>query len=131
MLGADLRYLTFLHVIEDIFGEYFPIDPYLEKIYVMNVIDSSGTQKIVKTHCHNPLKSIDREAGRLLPYFLKYNAIKHYPIGESEISLLDAKKVVFSYHMALLDGVSIYGKFRLTKKLQLKIYEQIEALKSI
>jgi aminoglycoside 3-N-acetyltransferase len=129
MFGADLGYLTFLGVISDILGEYFPVNAYLKKSYTVNVVDILGNTHIVHTRCHDPFVAIRRDADKLLPYFIKYNAMERYPIGESNILLLDAKKVAYAYYMALLEGVSFYGKFHPTKDLRLKVSEQIELLK--
>jgi aminoglycoside 3-N-acetyltransferase len=126
MFGAGLKYLTFIHVIEDILYDCFPVDPYLKKIYTVKVISASGDVVMVDTKCHDPFKA--RDPLKLLPYFIKYNAIERYSIGESEILLLDAKKVVYSYLMALLDGISIFGKFVIKKEMKKKILEQIELL---
>jgi aminoglycoside 3-N-acetyltransferase len=42
MFGADLNYLTFIHVIEDMLGIYVPLNPYLKKNYFVKVIDNMG-----------------------------------------------------------------------------------------
>jgi aminoglycoside 3-N-acetyltransferase len=128
MFGAHLEYLTFVHVISDMLGKYFPVNEYLKKIYTVKVIDYLGNAHAVRTLCHDPFKSIKRDALRLLPYFIRYNAIDRYVIGESEILLLNAKKVTYAYFMALLDGVSIFGKFNLNKETEEKILEEIEFL---
>jgi aminoglycoside 3-N-acetyltransferase len=128
MFGANLRNLTFVHVISDMLGKYFPVNEYLKKIYMVKVIDYSGNSHTVKTLCHDPFTAIKRDTLRLLPYFIRYNAIDRHTIGESEILLLDVKKVTYSCFMALLDGVSNFGKFNLNNETEEKILEQIEFL---
>jgi aminoglycoside 3-N-acetyltransferase len=130
MFGAGLNYFTFAHVIEDILGSYFPVNPYLKKVYTVEVIDSLGKTFIVQTRCHDPLKAVKRDGYPILPYYVKYNAIERHPIGESETLLLDAKRSLYAYYMALLDGISIYGKFHLRNETRIKILEQLESLNS-
>jgi aminoglycoside 3-N-acetyltransferase len=129
MFGAGLNYLTFPHVVEDILSDCFPVNPYLKEIYTVKVINASGDVVMVDTKCHDPFKAIKRDGYILLPYFIKYNAIEKYPLGESEVLLLDAKRVVYSYYLALLDGISVYGKFFLRKKTRVKVLEQLELIR--
>jgi aminoglycoside 3-N-acetyltransferase len=124
MFGADLNYLTFIHVIEDMLGIYFLLNPYLKKSYFMKVIDNIGEAHIVETYCHDPFKSIRRNVNNLIPYFIKYNAIESYKIGESAISILDVNRVVYAYYKALLNGMSIYGRFYLSDDRKNKILER-------
>ena len=129
MFGTGLGYLTFIHVIEDILGTYFPINPYLKKHYFMKVIDTAGKTVFVETLCHHPFKAIKTNVYNLLPYFIKYNTINTYKAGDSEISALNAKGVLYAYYRALLDGISVYGKFYLKNDTKRKVLEQIEILK--
>jgi aminoglycoside 3-N-acetyltransferase len=129
MLGAGINYLTFMHVIEDILGEFYPINPYLKKRYTIELINMYGSKYTMETCCHNPFKRVKLDINNLLPYFIKFNAIERYTIGESEISVLDAKKVIYANYMALLEGVCTYGKFKLKRELKEKILENIKELK--
>ncbi|MDR1897143.1 MAG: AAC(3) family N-acetyltransferase [Prevotellaceae bacterium] len=131
MFGVGPEYLTFVHVVEDIFGEHYPVNPYLKKVYIVEVIDNTGKVHFVQTRCHDSFKSIKRDIYNLLPYFIRYNAIERHKIGETEISVLNAKTVVYAYYMALLDGVSFYGKFHLKDNFKKEINEQLDLLNSI
>jgi aminoglycoside 3-N-acetyltransferase len=121
LFGVGPDYLTFLHVIEDILGDSFPVNPYNKKEYQVRVFDYEGKMHTVKTPCHNPLEAIKRNGYNLMPYLLKYNAIKTYPIGDAEISVLDAKLVMYAYCQALLNGMSLYGKFKIKAKTKEKV----------
>jgi len=132
MFGAGLDTLTFVHVIEDILGVYFPVNPYLKKIYSTTVINTNGESMVVNTLCHDPFKAIKRNGNKLLlPYFYKFEAILSYDtIGESVIYLLDCRKIMYAYYMALLDGISVYGKFRLNDALKNKLLEELNKYES-
>jgi aminoglycoside 3-N-acetyltransferase len=126
MFGAGIKYLTFIHVVEDMLGEYFPINPYFKKSYFIKVIDKTGKIHIVETVCHDRFKAIRQDINNLLPYYKKFGAINTYKIGESEISILEARKVIYANYMALLDGISFYGRFSLKRETREKIIEQMK-----
>jgi aminoglycoside 3-N-acetyltransferase len=128
MIGAELKYLTFVHTIEDILGKYYPIDSYLKEIYSVKVINPLGESFDVKTRCHSPLKRIKLDINRLLPYYKKYDAIEIFGIGDSAVSVLDAKRSIYAEYRALLNGVSAYGRFHLTKRSEGEINKQIISL---
>jgi aminoglycoside 3-N-acetyltransferase len=121
LFGVGLRSMTFSHVIEDILGNYFPVNPYCKKEYQVPVFDNEGKEYIVKTPCHDPLKALKRNGYNLMPYFQKYNAIKTYLIGDSEISVLEAQLIIYAHCQALLEGMSLYGKFKIKAELKEKV----------
>jgi hypothetical protein len=41
MIGAELRYFTFVHLIEDILGEFYSVNLYLKKIFSKKVISEA------------------------------------------------------------------------------------------
>jgi aminoglycoside 3-N-acetyltransferase len=131
LFGVGLNVLTFVHVIEDILGDCFPVNPYSKKEYQVRVFDNEGKEYVVKTPCHDPLKAIKRNGNNLMPYFLKYNAITTCPIGDSGISVLDARLALCAYCHALLDGVSLYGKFKIKEKMKEKILGLLDEYSSI
>jgi aminoglycoside 3-N-acetyltransferase len=130
LIGAELKHFTFVHVIEDVLGEFYPVNPYLKKVFPVKAINVSGENIVVWTRCHNPLKRIGHDTYNFLPYYKKYNAIETHIIGASAISVLDVKKCMYAEYMALLDGISAYGKFHLKKRTRDKINEQISLLES-
>jgi aminoglycoside 3-N-acetyltransferase len=128
MIGVGLKNFTFVHVIEDILGKFYPVNSYLKKLFSVNVINVSGESIYIMTRCHNPLIRIGHNTYNFLPYYKKYNAIEICAIGASAISVLDAKKSLYAEYMALLDGVSAYGTFHLKRQAKDKIDEQIQLL---
>ena len=129
MFGAGINYLTFIHVVEDIFKDSYPVNPYYRKKYQVEVVDTDENCLTVNTPCHDPIKALKRDVSYLVPYFLNYKAMKKYDIGDSEILLLDVKLILFASCKALLDGVSIYGKFRLKDNLKKQVLHLLDDLK--
>ena len=68
----------------------------------------------MRTSCHCPFLTARRECERTRPYLERAGHIRTVPIGESEISLLDARGLTTTLLKMLLAGDSIYGPVSLT-----------------
>lgn len=113
MFGVNLNSITNFHVYEDMLGEYLPFEVYSNKVYK---IDSKNNDKqiAIEVIAHNPMLSAKRDCERARPYLKKNGYIQTYKLGDSEVSLLDAKGLTITLLEMLLDGQSIYGKVKLT-----------------
>lgn len=123
MFGVGLNNVTFLHVIEDMLDVLYPVKVYMDKVYNVKVVSKTGSTMQVPTKCHKPLIGIRRDCERLRPYLLKIGAIKTFQLGESELSILDVQKTMLAYCDMMLDGMTIYGKYHLTRQLKEVIKE--------
>ena len=128
LLGARLNNVTYIHVIEDLLGDLFPIKCYYKKKYVVKCIDEQGRELYVRTRCHDPFMSIFRDSMILYDGMKRTGVFESYPFGESEIILIDAKKYTLYYLDMLLHGKSIYGKHKVTKELKIQIEKIITKL---
>lgn len=114
LLGVGLNSVTNFHVYEDILGPDLPFEVYSKKKYRARCIDNNGDEMLVETPCHEHALSAQRECERARPYLIAADAITTLPFGESEISLIDAKKFTETLLQMLLDGKSIYGEAHLS-----------------
>lgn len=117
MFGTDLLHNTTIHAVEDLLNFDFPFKIYSDEIYKVKVIDNQGNESFVQTKCHAKYASTIRSGLILQDRMLKNKLIQIYPIGESQIMIFKAKDMALTYLDILLEGNSIYGKFKLSKAL--------------
>jgi aminoglycoside 3-N-acetyltransferase len=123
LFGATLNNMTFLHVIEDIIVDLFPIKIYDKKIYNCKCIDDKGNEVIVKTLCHNALAGMRRDLTFTHDDLINKGIMRSYEIGESEVCLLNSFDFSKYYIEMLSNGLSIYGKYKLNERLKLILSE--------
>lgn len=114
MFGVGLNSVTCFHVYEDLLGTALPFEVYQAKRYEVPCTDRDGAALRVRTSCHCPFLTARRECERTRPYLERAGHIRTVPIGESEISLLDARGLTTTLLEMLLAGDSIYGPVSLT-----------------
>ncbi len=114
MFGVGLNSVTCFHVYEDLLGTALPFEVYQAKRYEVPCTDRDGAALLVRTTCHSPFLTARREGERTRPYLERAGHIRTVPIGESEISLLDARGLTTTLLEMLLAGDSIYGPVSLT-----------------
>ncbi len=116
--------ITSIHAVEDAIGEIYPWKVYLRKKFSYDIVDVDGNHHSIVTTCHNPATTIKRTH---LPDFvqeLKNNGYwESYPIGASEIVLLNARGMALTYLNWVENGYSIYGHHRVSQKLINRIEE--------
>ncbi|MFA5502597.1 MAG: AAC(3) family N-acetyltransferase [Sulfurovaceae bacterium] len=128
MFGVGLNSITNFHVYEDMLGEYLPLDVYASQVYKI-ACKNGDIRSEIETRAHNPMLSAKRDCERAREYLIKNNYIQTYKIGDSEISLLDAKGLTLTLLQMLIDGKSIYGKVKLSKEQIYRVVELIESIK--
>lgn len=109
MFGVGLNSVTCFHVYEDMLGTALPFEVYQAKHYEIACTDRDGAALRVRTSCHCPFLTARRECERARPYLERAGHIHTVPIGESEISLLDARGLTTTLLEMLLAGDSVYG----------------------
>jgi len=114
MFGVGLNSVTCFHVYEDLLGSALPFEVYQAKRYEVPCTDRDGAALRVRTSCHCPFLTARRECERARPYLERAGHIRTVPIGESEVSLLDARGLTTTLLEMLLAGDSIYGPVSLT-----------------
>lgn len=127
MFGVGLNSITNFHVYEDMLGKYLPFNVYISQVY--NIASKNeDVWSEIETRAHNPMLSAKRDCERAREYLIKNNYIQTYKIGDSEISLVDAKGLTLTLLQMLTDGKSIYGKVKLSKEQISKTAELIESM---
>ena len=130
MFGVGLNSVTCNHVYEDMLGSLLPFKVYSEKIYeIPCIVETEEEHHIVSTRAHNPIYSAKRDAELARCYLEKSGAIKTLCLGDSEVSMLNVRKLNLVLLKMLLDGKSIYGKVRLNKFQRDKITQLISEFK--
>jgi len=114
MFGVGLNSVTCFHVCEDLLGAALPFAVYQAKRYDIACTDGDGRALRVETPCHCPFLTARRECERARPYLARGGHIRTVPIGESEISVLDARGLTSTLLEMLLAGDSIYGPVSLS-----------------
>lgn len=121
-LGVTPYVTTYVHVIEDIFSDIFPVKVYTDEIFEVTCLNSFGKSLTVKTKAHDPKASITRNVLILNDFFDYDNAILfNHPIGDSHILIVDVHRLTIAYLHAMQQGITIYGNFKVTPVLQERI----------
>ncbi len=128
LFGVDLDSMTFTHVIEDLIGDLYPVNVYTKKSYTVAVTDTKGEVHQVVTKCHNPEASSMRACNSIREDLIASGAMKTFPLGTSEVSIIDAKGYVRTAAELLLKGKSIYGNLHITDETRQKINELLSNL---
>lgn len=113
MFGVGLNSITNFHVYEDILSEHLPFKVYAKKTYQVKAINGE-TKVTIHTKVHDMHMSAKRDCERARKHLISNGYITTYKIGDSEISLLDAKGLTVTLLQMLLKGESIYGKIKIT-----------------
>lgn len=116
LFGVDLDSMTFTHVIEDLLGDLYPVKVYTDTSYKVDVKDFDGKVYHVTTTCHDPDASLLRKCNSIREDLIASGAMKAFPLGTSEVSIIDAKGYVITVAKLLLQGKSIYGSMELTEE---------------
>lgn len=128
MFGVGLNSVTCFHVYEDMLGDCMPLPVYLPEQFHIPCIESGGNALQVRTTCHNPRISAIRECERARSALIDAGAIVSYPLGESELSVVDAKLFTVTLLKMLADGKSIYGPVAVNAPQKKRISEWLERL---
>lgn len=114
MLGVGLNSVSGFHVYEDMLGGLAPFKVYQARRYEVACTDRAGNSVRVQTLCHCPFLAAGRDGERARRYLQRGGHIRTQRLGESEISLLDARGLTQTLLEMLLEGDSIYGPVKLS-----------------
>lgn len=121
LFGATLNNLTCICSVEDLIGKEYTSRIYLPKNYRVKCIDQRGDTLFVDTVCHNPRKSIKRSILFMREGLLKNNIMQVYPLGESEVAVIDIQKFAMCYLDLVDAGISNRGRIKVTEGLRSSI----------
>jgi aminoglycoside 3-N-acetyltransferase len=108
MFGVGLNSITNFHVYEDLLAEHLPFKVYDDKEYKIN--STNGLLHLdITTKVHNIHLSVKRDCERARKNLIANGYITTYTLGDSEVSLLDAKGLTITLLKMLVSGESIYG----------------------
>lgn len=107
--GATINNMTFIHAVEDLLGEKYPVKVY-GKRYLAKCIDYSGNELTVSTPVHDKLTAVRRDLSFLLPDGIVNGYIKKWDLGEGYVLDIDAYALAKRYIELLRQGKSIYGR---------------------
>lgn len=127
MFGVDLNSVTNFHVYEDMILKEIPFKVYSDETFKIKSINK-GNESYITTPVHNQFLSAKRDCELARKDLIKNGYIKSYKLGDSEVSLLDAKGLTITLLQMLLDGRTIYGKVKLSKSQELYIKEKASKL---
>lgn len=128
MFGVGLNSVTCFHVYEDMLGSAMPLSVYLDQRFDVPCIGPAGDAVMVTTSCHNPSVSAIRECERARDTLVKAEAIKTYTLGDSELSVIDARLFTVTLLKMLANGKSIYGDVKLIPAQRQRVAECRELL---
>jgi aminoglycoside 3-N-acetyltransferase len=128
LLGVGLNAVTNFHVIEDLLAEHMPVPVYLPGRYRISCTGPDGSVTEVITACHDPRVSARRDCERARRALIDAGAIVTHPLGESELSVLDAHSFAVTLLRMLGRGESIYGPVSLNPRQRQAILECLERL---
>jgi aminoglycoside 3-N-acetyltransferase len=94
---------TNLHTLEDAVDFKYPV--YYAEDFAIDVVDAEGKKHRVKTKVHNPVYSKKRRCDDLIPYFEEKGVLRHYPIGQANTLVIDAK----GFFDAMIEGYQTKG----------------------
>lgn len=124
LFGTGLDSFTLVHVCEDLFGENYPIRVYEKKRYEVTCVDEAGVEHVVVTPCHSAFWGIKRDIQPYRKNMEKEGVLTSFPLGESEIMVIDAYHFVIWYLNEMKKGVTMYGRI----KPKEEIIQQIEKI---
>lgn len=127
MIGAPMIYLTILHVITDLL-EYEVA--YTKKSYPVEVINEEGDKYKGYYKAHDGLRALMRNPTQMLASVKKMPSTKVFPLGGSELILLDSVDMMLCMLEFAKKGFCVDGKF-CAKKYQEKINRWIIYFKSL
>lgn len=114
MFGVGLSHLTLIHVIEDLLGDDFPYRVYSKKKYKIDLIDKYGNQCVGYFKTHDSFKGLFRDTTIITNLLRELPSTKIFPLGCSELILMDAGDVIISLLESLQSGISAYGKVKMS-----------------
>ena len=129
--GAGISHITFIHVIEDLLKNNFPLNVYTKETYPITLVNKEGISIQGEFKAHSSFIGIFRNTDYLINQILKLPNSRSYNLGASKLILLDSKEVMIFLLEALKMGKTIYGKRKISKNAKITIENWISYFKNI
>lgn len=131
LLGAGLKYMTLVHVVEDLMGDLYPKRVYEKKAYPVDIYRDGECIYHGNYHAHSPWMSAWRADGHLVELVHQLPSTRVIKLGASEIGYVNVRDVVVCGLEELKKGNSIYGHCRISDECRVKIEEWIETIRKM
>lgn len=104
LIGVDQLANTPLHIVEDKID--FPIRVFTDQFKFLAI--NNGKKKVIKARKHLDRLKKHRDPNILERYCMKYNVMKIYKIGNTELRVLNTKDFVHMMERLTKKGITIY-----------------------
>ncbi len=108
-LGVTTRNLSFVHCVEDLLAEKFPVATYLEEIFSAECLDREGKPTEVRTYAHNPAKMIHNIPGYISKHVMP-SICQDIKINRQSFFRAEAGPLLERMAELAESGVTIYPK---------------------
>ena len=108
-LGVDTDVLTFVHCVEDILGERFPVETRCPEIYAGRVCDGEGKERIVRTLVAHP-RIWWRNIPRYMRRYVPAEICRSFELHGASFYAVDAKKLYARMEVLAGKGITIYPR---------------------
>lgn len=132
MLGASLKNLTFVHVVEDMIGENaLPVRIYDPHVFEIKVIDEFGTETQGRFQAHSRKSSRMRDTELISKKIRDLESTKTFQVGCGEVLLLDAKDVCLCLLSNFKSGISSMGRVHVSQECVRRADEWINRIEQL
>jgi aminoglycoside 3-N-acetyltransferase len=108
-LGVSVDRLSFVHTVEDVMKEEFPLKTRTDKVYECRVIDKYGNSTLVKTLVAS--KEIkDRNVKRFMKLYIPKDICKHLTYKGVSFFMADSKRLFEEMVILVKEGKTIYSR---------------------
>ncbi len=119
LFGSELHHLTFVHVLEDLLGNVF--GNIYTKAYEVQVINESGEKYSGRFKAHNRFRALMRKERNIFTSIRQLPSTRIFPLGCSELILLDSIDVMLCLLNLAKQGQSINAYFNVSNECEKKI----------
>jgi len=131
LLGAGLKYMTIIHVVEDLMGDLYPKQSYEKKSHRVDIYKDGKCVYQGEYFAHSKWMSAWCADGHLVELVQQLPSTRLIKLGASEIGYVNARDVVLCGLGELRKGNSIYGYCRISDECRERIDYWINTIKNM
>ncbi len=131
MLGAKLKHLTLIHVVEDLLGDDYPVRIHTKRSFEINIINNDGDNFKSNFKTHSKYRGVFRDMTDVSNDLRNLHSTQIIPLGDGEFVLMDAIEIVLYLFENLKSGNSPYGRHKISKQANEKIDYWIDFFKTL
>ena len=121
MIGAGIKHLTIMHIVEDMMGDLYPCRVYERKPHAVDIYKGGECVHKGQYFAHSPWMSSLRSDSYMIDCIKALPTTKIVNLGAAEISYINARDAVICELEELRKGNSIYGYRRINKECRERI----------